>query len=92
MQQGKELFKVFIPSSKEDSKTEDVQAPEHIKIYSDGSAQDGKVGAAAIMIKDGRTIDKLHYHLGKVEEHTVFKAELVSILLLHSTQHSIQEM
>ena len=80
-QRGKEPFKVFIPSSKEDSKIEDAQAPEHIKIYSDGSAHDGKVGAAAIMIKDGKTIDKLHFHLGKVEEHTVFKAELVGILL-----------
>ena len=33
------------------------------------------------MIEDGKTIGKLHYHLGKVEEHTVFEAELVGMLL-----------
>ena len=78
---GKEPFQTLIPSSKEESKTTDAQAPEHIKVYTDGSAQNGKVGAAAIMIRDGKTIDKLHYHLGKVEEHTVFEAELVSMIL-----------
>jgi hypothetical protein len=57
--------------SKEDSKREDAQAPEHIKI-----AHDGKVGAAAIL-----TISATHFHLGTAEEHTVFEAELVGILL-----------
>ena len=71
----------LIPSSKEDSKAADAQAPEHIRVYTDGSAQSGKVGAAAIMKKDGKTIGKLHYHLGKVEKHTVFEAELVGMLL-----------
>ena len=78
---GKEPFKLHILSSKEESKKEVAQAPEHIKIYTDGSAHDGKVGAAAIMIKDGKNMGKLRYHLGKDSEHTVFEAELVGILL-----------
>ena len=78
---GKEPFKIQILRSKEESKREDAQAPEHVKIYTDGSAHDGKVGAAAIMLKDGRSLGKLQYYLGKDSEHTVFEAELVGILL-----------
>ena len=78
---GKEQYKVYIPSSKDESKREDAQAPEHVKIYTDGSAHDGKVGAAAIMFKDGKKIGNLRYHLGKDSEHTVFEAELIGILL-----------
>ncbi|KAH9019426.1 hypothetical protein EDB85DRAFT_2153746 [Lactarius pseudohatsudake] len=33
------------------------------------------------MTRGGKTTDKLHYHLGSIEEHTVFEAELVGILL-----------
>ena len=77
---GKEPFKIQIPSSKEESMREDAQAPEHVKLYTDGSAHIGKVGAAAIMTKDGKSLGKLHYYLGNDSEHTVFKAELVGIL------------
>ena len=38
-------------------------------------------GVAAIMTKNGKTIDKLHFHLGKMEEHTAFEAELVGMIL-----------
>jgi ribonuclease HI len=78
---GKHLFRTDIQDSKDDSKEADKQAPEQIKIYSDGSAHNGKVGAAAIMTKNGRTTRAIHYHLGSAEEHTVFKAELVGILM-----------
>ena len=81
VQIGKEPFQTHIPSSKEESKTADAQAPEHIRVYTDGLAQNGKVGTAAIMKRDSKTIDKLHYHLGKAEEHKVFKAELVGMIL-----------
>ena len=77
----KQPFTIFIPVSKEASKEADTQAPQHVKVYTDGSAQKGKVGAAAILTKDRKEIFKVHYHLGKVEDHTVCKAELVGILL-----------
>ena len=67
--------------SKEASKEADAQAPQHIKIYVDGSALEGKVGAAAILTKDGKEILKAHYHLGKAEEHKAFEVELVGLLL-----------
>ena len=54
---------------------------EKIRVYSDGSAQEGKVGAAAILICPGKDTRKLHFHLSSVEHHTVFEAELIGMLL-----------
>jgi ribonuclease HI len=78
---GKHPFRTDIQGSKDNSKEVDKQAPEQIKIYSDGSAHDSKVGAAAIMTKNSRTTRAIHYHLGSAEEHMVFEAELVGILM-----------
>ena len=78
---GKQPFKTDIPGSKEESKSRDEGAPEHVKIYSDGSMHDGNVGAAALVVKNGKTMQKLHYHLRPASEHTVFEAELVGILM-----------
>jgi ribonuclease HI len=78
---GKLPYRTDIPGSKDNSKEADAQVPEQIKIYSDGSAHNSKVGAAAIMTKNSKTTRILHYHLGSVEEHTVFEAELAGILM-----------
>ena len=78
---GKQPFKTVIPTSKEDSKDVDERAPEHVKIYSDGSAHDGEVGAAVVLTRDGKTIKSLRYYLGPTSEHTVFEAELIGIIL-----------
>lgn len=48
---------------------------EAIHVYSDGSGFDGHMGAAAV-IYDGRScISSLKYHLGTLQEHTVYEAE-----------------
>ncbi|KAI0046409.1 hypothetical protein FA95DRAFT_1454963, partial [Auriscalpium vulgare] len=47
----------------------------------DGSACDGKVGAAAVLLRDGCRPRILRYHLGKVSDHTVYEAEYVGLLL-----------
>jgi ribonuclease HI len=78
---GKLPYRTDIPGSKDDSKEAEAQVPEQIKIYSDGSAHNSKVGVVAIMTKNGKTTRILHYHLGSVEEHTVFEAELAGILM-----------
>jgi ribonuclease HI len=70
-----------IAVNKDASVTADTVGTENIKVYSDGSAQDGKVGAAAVLIRPGKETCKLHYHLGSTEHHTVFEAELVGLLL-----------
>jgi ribonuclease HI len=77
----KHPFKIDIADNKEDSITADTEGRESVKIYSDGSAQEGKVGAAAVLIRPGKETHKLHYHLGTTEQHTVFEAELVGLLL-----------
>ena len=51
------------------------------KIYTDGSCTDGKVGAAAVLYVDNRQVSMLRYHLGSAEEHTVFEAEMVGLIL-----------
>ena len=67
--------------NKDASVTADTEGTENIKVYSDGSAQDGKVGAAAVLIRPGKATRRLHFHLGSAEHHTVFEAELVGLLL-----------
>jgi len=49
--------------------------------FTDGSALNGKVGAAAILIRKNRPDRTLHFHLGPEAEHTVYEAELVGLLL-----------
>jgi ribonuclease HI/exonuclease III len=78
---GKRPFKTVIPRSKEASKEEDKRALEHVKIYTDGSAQDGEVGAAAVLTRNGKPVKTMHLHLGKASEHTVFEAELTGLIL-----------
>ena len=56
-------------------------ANEVIQVFTDGSAQEGKVGAAAVLIRRNRLEQILHFHLGPEAEHTVHEAELVGLLL-----------
>ena len=77
----KRPFTISISNSKDDSVREDSQATEKVKVYTDGSAQDGKVGAAALLIRPGQPNRKLHFHLGSITQHTVHEAELVGLML-----------
>ena len=52
-----------------------------LKIYTDGSGQDGMAGAAAILLEGGEVAKALRYQLGPLEYHTMYEAELVGILL-----------
>ena len=51
------------------------------KIFTDGSSTNGKVGASAVLYINDRQVVKLWYHLGAASKHTVFKAELVGMIL-----------
>ena len=87
-QTGKLPFNISIATSKEASIIEDRNALDAVKIYSDGSAQEGKVGAAAVLTHPGKPNRILHFHLGTESEHTVPEAELVGILLALHLIHS----
>jgi ribonuclease HI len=78
---GELPFVIKIPPSKEASIEEAMKANERVQVYSDGSAANNKVGAAAILICPGKLHCTLHHHLGPASEHTVHEAELVGILL-----------
>ena len=80
-QTGRLPFNLSIPENRSSAIAEAASATEEIQIFSDGSAIDGKVGAAAILIKNGTTTKSLHYHLGPATKYTVHEAELVGLIL-----------
>ena len=51
------------------------------KVYYDGSCYKGGVGAAAILYKNNRPLETCRFKLGTAEEHTIYEAELVGIIL-----------
>jgi ribonuclease HI len=80
--EAKEIpMRISIANGKEASIAEAANASEAIKVYSDGSEINGKVGAAAIMLNPGNPTRTLHFCLGSDTEHTVQEAELVGLLL-----------
>lgn len=72
---------VKIPEDKAASVLTDRNATETIKVYTDGSAINGKVGAAAILMRAGKEDRTLRLCLGTMEEHTVSEAESVGLIL-----------
>jgi ribonuclease HI len=78
---GKIPLVISIAENREDSIKETEDALENLQIYSDGLALEGKVGAVAILILNGRHTQTLQFHLGSDTEHTVHEAELVGLLL-----------
>jgi hypothetical protein len=74
----KRPFRMNIAVNKDVSVTADTEGTENIKVYSDGSAQDGKVGAAAILIRPGKETRKLHYHLGVADDSSLCQAIILN--------------
>ncbi|KAJ3473815.1 hypothetical protein NLI96_g12812 [Meripilus lineatus] len=72
---------VVILPGKEQAIEEIAQLEEESVLYSDRSAYEGGMGAAAVLEREGRVTKRLRAHLGKVEEHTVYEAELAGIIL-----------
>ena len=65
----KRPFTISVSKRKDDSIEEDARATEAVKIYMDRSAQDRKVGAVAILTRQGEPNCVLNYHLGVTERH-----------------------
>jgi ribonuclease HI len=80
-ERGSRDIRLDIPLSKDESKRIDADTTEKIKVYSDGSAHDGKVGAAALLKREGNPDCTLKLHLGTTEQHTVYEAELIGMIL-----------
>lgn len=52
-----------------------------LKVYTDGSGQQGMIGVAAVLYVNSIKKDELYYQLGTDRQHTVFEGELVAILM-----------
>lgn len=72
---------IDIPTNKKESKRADANASESIRVYSDSSVHDGKVGTVALLQHKGKPDRILKLHLGSMEHHTVYEAELVGMLM-----------
>jgi ribonuclease HI len=72
---------ISIAAKEQDAIKEDKEASENLRVYSDGSAVDGGVGGAAVLMKDGVMVREKRFYLGKVEEHMVYEAEVVGMIL-----------
>jgi ribonuclease HI len=77
------LFKVVIPPSKDDTLpfAIDTNTTAPVRIYSDGSSFEGGIGAAALLFVKERLVKVLHVYLGSSQEHTVYEAEGVGLVL-----------
>jgi len=52
-----------------------------VKVFTDGSGMEGKIGAAAVLYRNGRMKTKLRYQLGSQQQHTVYEGEGVGAVL-----------
>ncbi|KAG1876673.1 hypothetical protein DFJ58DRAFT_721136 [Suillus subalutaceus] len=59
----------------------DAEAEEDLQAYSDGSAVDGGVGGAAVLMRGGEAVKEKRFHLGNDQEHTVYEGEIVGMIL-----------
>ena len=61
--------------------TDIVQEHPDVNVFTDGSGMEGKVGAGAVLYRNGRLKTKLRHQLGSIRHHTVYEGEGVGVLL-----------
>jgi ribonuclease HI len=75
-------YSIAIATSREQAIKDHDDNNDEIKIYSDGSSINKKVGAAAVLFRRGKPHPRiLRYHLGKADTHTVYESEAVGLTL-----------
>jgi hypothetical protein len=76
-------FTTEIAVSRKDSIAQEVKDDADFKIFSDGSGQDGYVGASAVIYRKGvrRPVGHLKAHLGPSTKHTTYEGEVVGDIL-----------
>ena len=52
-----------------------------VKIFTDGSGMEGKIGASAVLYRQGRPKSSLRYQLGSNRHHTVYEGEGIGAVL-----------
>ena len=66
---------------KEEAINDIAQDDPDLKIFTDGSAMNDKIGASAVLYRDNRCKSSLQYQLGHISYHTVYEGEATGILL-----------
>jgi hypothetical protein len=74
-------IEIRITSKPEKAYLEDTLGDEDFRVYSDGSAIDGGVGGAAVLMEGDRVVEERRFHLGSTEEHMVYEGEIVGMIL-----------
>ena len=72
---------IRIAGDREKAREEDITDHASIKVYTDGSGIEGKIGAAAMLYHDGVLVKKRRMRLESVKHHTVFEGEGVGLIL-----------
>jgi ribonuclease HI len=52
-----------------------------VKVFTDGSGMEGRIGAAAVLYQNGRMKTRLRYQLGSQHHHTVYEGEGIGAVL-----------
>jgi ribonuclease HI len=78
---SKNPWNSHIAPNKEQAIAECEVLTDQIQIFSDGSGHKGNIGAAAVLFRAGKAPRTLRYHLGTEDEHTVFEAEEIGLIL-----------
>jgi hypothetical protein len=75
---------VVTKPDKIDVEIQDIEAEalHDVCLYSDGSGQEGKVGAAAVLRRGGTKVAEMRYELGAAKDHTVYEGEVTGMILV----------
>jgi ribonuclease HI len=77
----KNAYNTHIAQKKETAIKEQRELKDEIQIFTDGSGHNGGIGAAAVLMREGKEPCTLKYHLGSDKAHTVYEAEVVGLTL-----------
>jgi ribonuclease HI len=75
------IYKTHTAKTKKNPISEQRNLKDEIQVFTDGSGYNGGIGAAAILVREGQEPRTLRYHLGTDEEHTVYEAETLGLML-----------
>jgi hypothetical protein len=84
MNKWKAAFTTEMAKMREDAEAAEAQNREDhsgARIYTDGSGLSGEIGVAAVLYKGETEKEQGRYHLGSMEEHTIYKGECMGVLL-----------
>ncbi|KAK7063814.1 hypothetical protein R3P38DRAFT_2491623 [Favolaschia claudopus] len=85
-------FSYRIAANKEDTEKELTMYAGRKCFFGDGSGYEGGIGAAAVVQREDGVYEKRQVHLGNTDEHTVFEAEIVGLILCLSIAASIPRL